>query len=262
MNPLRNTKHICLYKPLGMTPLQAIQQLRKEHPEYENQKIGYAGRLDPMAEGVLLCMVGDGNKLREEYIGLDKTYDVTAILGFSTDSYDLLGLVTDSSTEIHTHEFEKSVLKLANTTIHQPYPPYSSQPVDGIPLYKRARMGLPYDLSTIPHKEREIYEVSLLGRYSLTPDQLLTDIQEKVDIVTGDFRQELIIRTWEKLLISPIHNITAIKARIRCSSGTFIRTLINDLGKKAGSGACVHSLVRTQIGEFSLTDAIRLYPPR
>ena len=64
---------IPVYKPLGLTPLQAIVKFKKLFPDYANEKISYAGRLDPMAEGLLLLLVGEENKQRNEYEDLSKT---------------------------------------------------------------------------------------------------------------------------------------------------------------------------------------------
>jgi tRNA pseudouridine55 synthase len=65
---------ITVNKPIGLTPLQAVTQFRKKFPLYASEKIGYAGRLDPMAEGLLLLLVGDNNKTKEQYEQLDKEY--------------------------------------------------------------------------------------------------------------------------------------------------------------------------------------------
>ena len=62
---MKNILH--LYKPIGVTPFQLIQQFRIEHPEYQDIKLGYAGRLDPMADGLLLVLVGEENKKRKQY---------------------------------------------------------------------------------------------------------------------------------------------------------------------------------------------------
>ena len=60
-------KVLNLYKPQGVTPLELIDRFRQKHPEYKDEKLGYAGRLDPMAEGILLVLVGDENKKRKTY---------------------------------------------------------------------------------------------------------------------------------------------------------------------------------------------------
>lgn len=55
-------KIISIYKPVGKTPLQMVEELRKRFPDIANEKLGFAGRLDPMAEGLLLVLIGEENK--------------------------------------------------------------------------------------------------------------------------------------------------------------------------------------------------------
>src|SRR3989344_64050 len=85
-----------LYKRLGETPRERLERLRLEKPLYENEVLSYAGRLDPMAEGVLLTLVGPENKRRDEYLNLSKEYVVDILFGFSTDTYDVLGKIKAS----------------------------------------------------------------------------------------------------------------------------------------------------------------------
>src|SRR3712207_2873397 len=88
-------KILNIYKPVGFTPLEMITALLKEFPEYKDKKIGYAGRLDPLAHGVLLLMIGDATKQRKDYLGLDKMYEFEVLFGVETDTYDLLGFVKE-----------------------------------------------------------------------------------------------------------------------------------------------------------------------
>src|SRR3989344_5566750 len=85
-------KVISLYKPVGKTPLQCIRAFQSKFPEYKNVTLSYAGRLDPMAEGLLLILVAAENEKRSIYQDMDKTYDFTVLFGITTDSYDLLGI--------------------------------------------------------------------------------------------------------------------------------------------------------------------------
>jgi len=84
-------KVLNLYKQTGVTPLQTIKQLQKRYPEYQDSKLGYAGRLDPMAEGVLLVLVDEENKKRRTYESLEKEYEFYMLFGVKTDTYDILG---------------------------------------------------------------------------------------------------------------------------------------------------------------------------
>ena len=68
-------KVINIYKPQGWTPLRTIVELKKLNKKYKDATISYAGRLDPMAEGVLLLLVGEENKKRKKYQDLTKVYE-------------------------------------------------------------------------------------------------------------------------------------------------------------------------------------------
>mgnify|MGYP000153282325 CR=1 FL=1 len=81
-----------IYKPVGLSPLDIINILKDKSPEYQDVPITYAGRLDPMAEGVLLLLAGDEVHKNEEYQKLDKEYEAEILIGFNTDTYDVLGI--------------------------------------------------------------------------------------------------------------------------------------------------------------------------
>ncbi len=78
-----------------MTPLELVDRFRERNLKYGGKKMSYPGRLDPMAEGVLLVLVGDENKKMDNYMKLDKEYVAEILIGLSTDSLDLLGVVDD-----------------------------------------------------------------------------------------------------------------------------------------------------------------------
>ena len=79
-----------LYKEKGETPLECIERHQLHRP------YTYAGRLDPMAEGVLLVLEGEECKDRERYLSKDKTYEYECIVGIKTDTSDALGCITDT----------------------------------------------------------------------------------------------------------------------------------------------------------------------
>ena len=84
---------VLVEKEIGQTPLEVVTRYKQEHPEYANTPIAYAGRLDPMAHGQLLLLVGEACKERDKYLGLDKEYVFEILLGFDSDTHDILGLV-------------------------------------------------------------------------------------------------------------------------------------------------------------------------
>ncbi|MCE9548798.1 tRNA pseudouridine(55) synthase TruB, partial [Candidatus Nomurabacteria bacterium] len=82
-------KVIVLNKKEGETPLQALDKFRVKNKEYKYIKMTYAGRLDPMASGLLLALAGEETKNKEKYLKLKKEYDFEVLFGFATDTYDI-----------------------------------------------------------------------------------------------------------------------------------------------------------------------------
>ena len=98
-------KVLKLYKDLGETPLECVERFKSDNPEYKDLPMTYAVMLDPMAEGLLIVLVGEECKKKDEYLGLSKEYVFEVLFGFMTDTYDLLGLPKTS--EIKDANFDK-----------------------------------------------------------------------------------------------------------------------------------------------------------
>lgn len=246
-----------LRKPLGLTPQQAIDTYRQLHPEYRSLKLGSVGRLDPMAEGLLVVMVGDENKNQSDYIGLDKTYEAELLLGVSTDSYDLLGMPNKSLDLVETLDHSALDLVLTRLTgkILQAYPPYSAVRVNGKPLYWWARQGR-LDEVVVPTAERHIYSISLLRIEQMSVDDFRQDLARRIDSVVGDFRQAEVLAAWDELFNrTSVERLWNARLRVACSSGTFVRGLVNQIGLDLGHGAVTRSIVRTKVGDWELKDA-------
>lgn len=232
------------WKNEGETPLECLDRLRTEQPTYKNTVLSYAGRLDPMAEGVLLVLVDEENKKRLEYLGLNKTYEVEVLCGISTDTGDILGLVNTLDTTDHPPaNFE--ILQTFVGPITQKYPHYSSKTVNGKPLFQYAREGK-LDEIEIPEKTSEIFSIELLETFSMTGEEILKKVKERIARVKGDFRQQEIIELWEKSLTKSMHHeFPLFKINVRCSSGTYMRTLAEVIGKKRGKPSLAWRIVRT-----------------
>ncbi len=251
---------ILVNKPISVTPLQAIDSLKLMKPEYKDEIIGYAGRLDPMAEGLLLLLVGDENKKRKEYERLDKEYVFEVLLGMETDSYDILGLITD----MRDCEFKINNLKLTISdalktfigTWVQPYPPYSAARVQGKPLYYWARAGK-IDGVEIPSKEIIVSNLELDTIEQVTLNDIKDDIVARINGVDGEFRQDVILKRWNEVF-QKRGNDSFIKltCTIQCSSGTYVRSIANQIGTKLGSGALAYSIKRTRIGDYKICYSI------
>lgn len=80
-------------KEIGETPLECLERARLSNCIAENMPMTYAGRLDSLATGKLLILVGEECKDKEKYLGLDKEYEIEVIFGVGTDTCDALGLI-------------------------------------------------------------------------------------------------------------------------------------------------------------------------
>jgi tRNA pseudouridine55 synthase len=246
---------ISFYKNQGETPLEALDRLRIEQPEYKDARLTYAGRLDPMAEGLLLIIADEAILEKEKYLYLDKEYVVEVLFGFETDTYDLLGLVTGNNAADGLLESFENALPSFVGSFQQKYPAYSSKPVDGKSLFTHAREGTLDDIE-VPSREVTIYSISLESQRSISAQELLKIIEDRINTVHGDFRQGDIIKKWHEVLKEPQESSKSFfidTIKVSCSSGTYMRTLAHELGKKIGQSALAFSIIRTKVGEYSIS---------
>jgi tRNA pseudouridine55 synthase len=254
-------KILNIYKPIGLTPFQLIEKLRAIEEKYQSAKIGYAGRLDPLAHGVMLLTIGEANFKRDQFLHLDKTYQIKILLGVETDSYDPLGLITSIGETMMPSAIEakiKQFIRENTTAFDQPYPPFSSKPVNGQPLYKYAKKGNLGSIK-IPTKKVEIYSIDLLGINSVSSDEIKKRIIKNLRLVKGHFRQTKTIKLWQEYF-SQLEDtqMTEIELEISCSSGTYMRSLAHNLGIFLGTKAIATEIFRTKVGDFELKDSYRI----
>ncbi len=251
---MTNKVHI-IYKNRGETPLEALQKLKNEHLEYKNLPMTYAGRLDPMAEGVLLILTGDECLKKDDYLALPKEYEVDVLLGFSTDTYDLLGIVNpvffDENNKNIFFSKEEIQIALKNFTgkFRQKYPVYSSRTVLGKPLFVWAREGKLAEIE-IPEHEVMVDILTIKEMKDIQARDLLDKIKDDIALVKGDFRQDEILEKWNQVLVNNEATYQVITLNVVCSSGTYVRAIANDLGGVLGIPALAMNIKRTKIGDF------------
>jgi tRNA pseudouridine 55 synthase len=145
---------LLMHKPIGWTSFALVAQLKK----WTKAKIGHAGTLDPLAEGLVICCTGKKTKLLSELTGLDKVYTGTITLGAITPTYDLES-APEQFKEIPTinHDILNQVAQPFIGTIAQLPPIHSAIKQEGKALYELARDG-----REIAVKERKvtIYNIS------------------------------------------------------------------------------------------------------
>lgn len=207
-------------KDKGMTSADVVYHLRKA---LHIRKIGHAGTLDPDVTGVLPIAIGQATKLIELMHTQNKKYVGTAILGYATDSYDISGKVLKSqklTDPIAKEEIEQQMQKFVGQ-IEQVPPIYSAVRVNGKHLYEYAREGIEVDR---PKRQVQIFAYDTMSE---------PVFDSKTGFQEFDFQ-------------------------IECSKGTYVRSLVNDLGTRLGVPAVMKTLRRTASSGFIIDQAVKL----
>ena len=198
---------LILNKPKNISSFSYIQKIRRE----ENiKKIGHAGTLDPLAQGLMIVMANNATKFSDYLMKHDKTYLVEMELGYETDTLDLEGeKIKEYKGEIKiTLNMINKVIEKFKGKIKQIPPMYSAIKKDGVKLYQLARNGQEIELEA---RNVEIYD---------------------------------------------IYDVESNKISFRCdvSSGTYIRSLVRDIGRELGYFATMTDLYREKVGKFTKED--------
>lgn len=219
---------ILVHKNVGETPLELLERIRREKPELAKETLSYAGRLDPMAEGQMLVLVGrKENKDRQKFLDSDKEYVATFLVGVKTDTGDCLGLVEKTSKilvgEISKANIEKRLENLKKIK-EQKYPWFSGRAVKGIKLFDHFKAGNT-DIER-PSRNVEIREIELIDFSEQKTEEVKSYIFDSIGKVSGDFRQEKILATWSQFFgAHKNQKMETFEVRVLVSSGTYIRAL-------------------------------------
>jgi tRNA U55 pseudouridine synthase TruB len=242
---------IWVYKPIGYTPYDAIKELK------HNKKITFCGRLDPMAYGLMaLIIVGEDIKqIKQAITDSYKTYRFSLIVGVKTDTYDILGLPKYHNIEYNENTFNNMVINQSRIK-QQEYPPFSSKTVFSaeynkkVPLWKLSKEGkLP---EVMPTRDVDIKYINILSDNEMKGSVLLHNITERINKLpeNSNFRQDSILNRWNNLLdANTLYKIYHMETRL--SSGTYVRTIGNNLG------GTVYDICRTSVGDKCLLGADR-----
>ena len=183
------------------------------------KKVGHTGTLDPMARGVLVLCLGNALKVCELITANDKEYIAKVILGIETETLDTTSpIINTKKTNITKEEIEK-VLNSFKGSYLQEVPKYSAVKINGKKLYEYAREGKEIEL---PKKMVTIYDI-----------QLISDI-------------------------TYYNDTTSFYIKTTVSKGTYIRSLIRDIGYKLNTCGCMDSLERTRQGIFNIDNSYTL----
>lgn len=199
--------------------LSSNQALQKARRILKANKAGHTGSLDPMATGLLPCCFGDATKVADLMINADKAYRAEAVLGSQTDTGDATGTITQ---EAAIPELTTAEIQAACDAlcgdIEQIPPMYSALNHQGQRLYDLARQGI-----EVERKAREIH-----------------------------------IHQFQCVAFNKQSDSIKVTFEVRCSKGTYIRTLIEDWAQKLNTVAHMSALHRTQSGLFKAADMVTL----
>lgn len=246
-----------LYKPRFMTPKECLECFVLQNPEYAGVSATYAGRLDPMAEGVLPILFGEAVHRKEMVSGLRKEYALHILFGFATDTGDMLGKLEHATPARTTLSLPlASLLSAVQSCVGthtQKYPRYSSKTVAGKPLHEYARKG---EEVMRPYRDIEIYSIKIASFGECLEKDITSLVEEMCTRVKGEFRQEEIRATWqEELRKHPNSKFPLVTLTVECSSGTYMRTLAEEIGKKCSLPALAYHIARTKVGDMHSEDA-------
>ena len=223
-------------KPVGPTSFDIVRQARRATGA---RKVGHGGTLDPLASGVLPLCFGEATKLAQFLLDADKEYEATISFGAETDTYDAAGAVTLRRPADH---LDPSAVRgaLAGFVGEQAQipPMYSALKREGRPLYAYARAG-----ETVDRPARQIFIHALELRAFVEAPAADESAAIPADLagVSGDGGGR-----------GPLARVF-----IRCSKGTYVRSLAYDLGRALGTCAHLTALRRTRSGPFGLQGALR-----
>lgn len=209
---------ILINKPRGITSFGVIHELRKI---LGIKKIGHAGTLDPLADGLLIVGIAQGTKKLASFVKLPKTYEAEILFGLKTETGDLEGkIIEKKATNKIDYRKLDSVLRELTGEIEMTVPIYSAIKINGKCLYRYARKGIKVEL---PKRMSTIFSLARLEDY---------------------FDSEF--------------NCYNVKVKMECSSGTYVRSLVEEIGRKMNIPTTCQSIKRTKIGDFDLKDAVTL----
>ena len=253
-------RYVFLEKEVGETPLERLEKWREENPQAKDLPLAYAGRLDPLASGLLLILVGEECKKQTLYHNLDKEYEFEVLFGLFSDSGDVLGLIQKDGEENPDLNLIKEKIKNLIGTMKVPYPIFSSKTVQGKPLHTWAMEGRLGEI-TIPDRESEIYQLEVISHKNLTSAEVYKQAQTKINSILpvtdlrkalgNDFRRAEVRESWlDFLKENPTNTFLTVKFRCLCSSGTYMRTLADIIAKNLSSRGLAFSIHRTKVGHF------------
>jgi tRNA pseudouridine(55) synthase len=272
-------KYVVLEKEIGETPLSCAERFRATRPDLAGVPLSYAGRLDPMASGKLLVLIGEECKNQTTYHGLDKEYEFSVLFGIASDTHDVLGRLQTSA---ETFEFSeggvgavgeenlevaddvlriREIAKSLHGDITFPYPLFSAKTIQGKPLHMWTLEGR-LDEIEIPTRTSTIFELELtnveikprqeVAAVALQKINTIPEVTDPRKALGADFRRGDVRADWQDIATDFSLPAEYVIAHFRCvaSSGAYMRTLATIIAEKLGTIGLAYHIHRTKIGHF------------
>ena len=235
---------ILIDKPAGISSFGIVAKVRATLRQKFGHKIkvGHTGTLDPFATGLLIILTGKNTKKSNEFLKLDKVYEATLKLGFTSSTGDPEGQIQ----QYHKGNSEESAEAAAEQEGAEPCEDRREDPVSE---------ELPFDIveSTIQN---------FVGKITQTPPKfsaIKINGKRAYKLARENKDFEIPSRQVEIYSIDILeYNFPILKIRTHVSSGTYIRTLAEDIGKVLNTGAYLTELRRIKIANYNVKDAIPL----
>jgi len=217
-------KFILIDKPIDWTSFDAVaflrRQARQQFPDQKNIRVGHAGTLDPFATGLLIIGVGrQATKQLDKIKNLEKTYEAVIRLGATSDTDDCTGKIQP----VKSDKKDSPTVELKN--IKKILKTFVGEQEQIPPMYSAKSIG-----------GQRLYKLARQGKTVERPPS-------KIKI----YKIKLLDFNWPNLSIE-----------VKCSSGTYIRTLAHDIGQKLDVGGYCLELRRTKIGNYSIKRAQKI----
>jgi tRNA U55 pseudouridine synthase TruB len=246
-----------IYKPIGKTCGEVVDAIP--------QKAAYCGRLDPMAHGQMLCLIGPEAANVKKHLQHDKTYEFRFVTGISTDTTDVMGLFNNENyqDEIDLNDIIEYIKNMAiNKKFPQKYHKFSSfMPKEKInisidtskrkPLWYWSTNNL---ICPDYYKDVMIYSLNIDHIKEIKLKDVITEALHNLHQVTnpGEFRLEQIIYNWQHINAEREQTLTEFKITIKVSSGFYIRQFVQDIADHFKAKLMVLEIHRSSVDTINI----------
>jgi tRNA pseudouridine55 synthase len=220
-------------KPPGITSFDVVSRVRRL---LGIRKVGHCGTLDPFARGVLVICTGKGTRISEYLMRRTKVYEGVMRFGVKSSTGDPEGEIieTRDSSMVTPSSLGEVIPRFTGKIMQRPHR-VSAIKINGQRLYDLAREGKPVEAEA---REVSIDNLELLWFTGEDPEPFASSLCENHLVSPG-----------------PDGEVDAL-FRIQCSSGTYIRSLAEDIGEALGTVGMLMSLVRTSVGDFRISNSL------